>query len=626
MRGLRHNHDNLDNVCQRNKIEASRFLLGHLIRVITNILCPKFKQTFRLMKFCLHGDIRLVATSPCFSASANRFSPKWNTTNSRMFRYFSFILALDCYATLGVGTAAQTTNQEASIDGLSYRYAQDQILTPPPVPEPRIHGAKVIGARVGAPFLFRVAATGEKPLQYDADGLPEGLQINQSNGVITGNVKSPGDYPVKLMVENRRGQTKRALDIVIGETICLTPPMGWNSWYCLSESVNQTDICATADAFIKTGLAEHGWTYVNIDDCWQGARAGKFNALQGNERFPDMQRMCDYVHSLGLKIGIYSTPWLGSYAGFPGGSCSNADGDYLAEALPPEQRPQPAQLFGRYPGSINKGLNHVGPFWFCDADAKQWGKWGFDYVKYDWHPNDLPTTRRLAADLRQAGRDIVLSLSNDANFDDANDLSRLANLWRTTGDIHESWESINRIGFSQNKWHVFSRPGHWNDPDMLQVGMIGTPNSPNHAAHRTSLTPDEQYAQVTLWCLLSAPLLLSCDLSQMDPFTFNLLANDEVIEVDQDPKGIPARRLPGDDEIWVKAMQDGTLVVGLFNRGEVDKCVSLNWPALYLSETCIVRDLWRQKDLGRFQNKFTSMVRSHGVTLIRMSPVPTSKT
>jgi alpha-galactosidase len=156
--------------------------------------------------------------------------------------------------------------------------------------------------------------------------------------------------------------------------------------------------------------------------------------------------------------------------------------------------------------------------------------------------------------------------------------------------------------------------------------MIGTPNSPNHTAHRTSLTPDEQYTQVSLWCLLSAPLLLSCDLSQMDPFTFNLLANDEVIEVDQDPKGIPARRLPGDDEIWVKAMQDGTLVVGLFNRGEVDKCVSLNWPALYLSETCIVRDLWRQKDLGRFQNKFTSMVRSHGVTLIRMSPVPTSKT
>jgi alpha-galactosidase len=168
-----------------------------------------------------------------------------------------------------------------------------------------------------------------------------------------------------------------------------------------------------------------------------------------------------------------------------------------------------------------------------------------DYVKYDWHPNDVPTTRHLAEGLRKAGRDIVLSLSNDATFDDVKDLSSLANLWRTTGDIHESWESINRIGFSQDEWHPFSRPGHWNDPDMLQVGMIGNANAANHSAHRTSLTPDEQYAQVSLWVLLSEPLLLSCDLSQMDAFTFSLLANDEVIEVDQDPKGKAARRLPG---------------------------------------------------------------------------------
>ncbi len=499
-------------------------------------------------------------------------------------------------------------------------YARDQILTPPASPKPRINGAKVFGARPSAPFLFRLAASGEKPLTFSARGLPEGLQINQTNGCLTGSVQTPGDYRVQLTVKNQLGRAQGLLRIVIGDNICLTPPMGWNSWYCWSESVSQTHICDMADAFVKSGLADHGWTYVNIDDCWQGQRDGRDGALQGNERFPDMQKMCDYVHSRGLKVGIYSTPWMGSYAGFPGGSCPNTNGDYTADALPPDQRLQPAQLFGRYPGSIKKCLNRVGPCWFCDADARQWGHWGIDFVKYDWHPNDVPTTRRLAKGLRQAGRDIVLSLSNEAPFDNINELYQLANLWRTTGDIHESWESINRIGFSQGRWQPFSCPGHWNDPDMLQVGMIGNANAANHSAHRTTLTPDEQYAQVSLWCLLSAPLLLSCDLTQMDAFTFNLLANDEVIEVDQDPKGEAARRLPGDDEVWVKTMEDGALTAGLFNRGDTEKVVSVNWSALGLPGKCCLRDLWRQTNLGRFGDKFACTVRAHGVRLIKITP------
>lgn len=519
-----------------------------------------------------------------------------------------------CLAIVQCATAQ--TNQP--ISPAQADYARDQILTPPVKPTPRINGAKVFGARPGSPFLFRIAASGEKPMTFVARGLPEGLQINKTNGVIFGSVKILGEYRVKLTVKNHKGTARGELKIIIGDNISLTPPMGWNSWYCWSESVSQKNICALADAFVASGLAEHGWTYVNIDDCWQGARGGKFNALQGNERFPDMQNMCDYVHNLGLKVGIYSTPWIGSYAGFPGGSCSNAAGDYLAEALPLDQRPQSAQLFGRYPSSIKKGLNHVGPFWFCDADAKQWGEWGIDYVKYDWHPNDVPTARRLAMGLRDAGRDIVLSLSNAAEFDSITELSLLANLWRTTGDIHESWESINRIGFSQDKWQPFSRPGHWNDPDMLQVGMIGTANAANHSAHRTQLTPDEQYTQVSLWCLLSAPLLLSCDLQKLDAFTFNLLANDEVLEVDQDPKGEGAQRLPGVDEVWVKTLVDGSLAVGLFNRGDKEKMVSVTWSALGLSGKHRVRDLWRQKDLGQFTNNFTSTVRPHGVVLMRI--------
>lgn len=536
-------------------------------------------------------------------------------------RQSAFYLALVSYVVSAICAAAQPNKQVTSEGDRPDNYARDQILTPPFSPMPRINGAKVFGARPNAPFLFHIAASGKKPLAFEAVGLPPGLQLN-TNGSLVGSVKTPCDYHVKLTVKNRIGIAHGELLIKIGENICLTPPMGWNSWYCWSESVSQEHICAMADAFVKSGLADHGWTYVNIDDCWQGQRGGKYLALQGNERFPDMQKMCDYVHGLGLKVGIYSTPWMGSYAGFPGGSCFNMAGDYSAAALPPDQRPQPAQLFGRYPGSINKGLNKVGTCWFCDADARQWGEWGIDYVKYDWHPNDIPTTRRLAEGLRKAGRDIVVSLSNAATFDDAKELSALANLWRTTGDINESWESINRIGFSQDKWQSFTRPGHWNDPDMLQVGMIGNANAANHSAHRTSLTPDEQYAQVSLWSLLSAPLLLSCDLTQMDMFTFNLLSNDEVIEVDQDPKGSVARRLPGADEVWVKNLQDGTLVVGLFNRGDKERVISANWSALGLTGQYRVRDLWRQKDAGQFTGRFSSSVRPHGVRLIRIFSVP----
>lgn len=528
-------------------------------------------------------------------------------------------LAIMLAASALISVAAQPVSQTVQESVSQADYARSQILTPPPSALPRINGAKIFGARPGSPFLFRIAASGDKPMTFVASGLPAGLTINATNGLITGAARNTGEFPVKLTVKNHRGRARAEMRIVIGDNICLTPPMGWNSWYCWSEAVSQEHVRATADAFINSGLAEHGWTYVNIDDCWQGQRGGKYQALQGNERFPDLQKMCDYIHGLGLKVGIYSTPWMGSYAGFPGGSCSNAAGDYSANALPLDARPQPAQLFGRYPSSIQKGLNKVGPHWFCDADARQWGEWGIDYVKYDWHPNDRPTTQRLAEGLRNAGRDIVFSLSNEAPFDDIKDLSLLANLWRTTGDIHESWESINRIGFSQDKWQPFSRPGHWNDPDMLQTGMIGNANAANHCAHRTSLTPDEQYAQVSLWCLLSAPLLLSCDLTQMDAFTFNLLANDEVIAVDQDPKGEAARRLPGDDEIWMKRMQDGTLTVGLFNRSDRDKAVAVNWTALSLSGKCQVRDLWRQEELGQFEDRFTSPVRSHGVRLIGIS-------
>jgi alpha-galactosidase len=321
-----------------------------------------------------------------------------------------------------------------------------------------------------------------------------------------------------------------------------------------------------------------------------------------------------------LKVGLYSTPWMGSYAGFRGGSCDNADGIYDHKAIPADKRLQPHQIFGRHPGYSKAGMGKVGPHWFCDADAKQWAAWGVDYVKHDWKPNDIPTTERIAKGLRACGRDIILSLSNAAPIGNAPGLSKLAQLWRTTGDIHESWKSIRDIGFKQDAWSPFASPGHWNDPDMLQIGMLGTPNRAETVFHPSKLTPDEQYTQVSLWCLLAAPLILSCDLTQLDDFTLGLLTNDEVLAVDQDPLGRHGVYVAGPDQgdVIAKQLEGGDMAVGLFNRDDQAKEVTVRFADLKLTGRQKVRDLWRQKDCGTCDEAFSATVPPHGVMLVRI--------
>ncbi len=518
---------------------------------------------------------------------------------------------------------ASWCNARFSYDGVKPRavsYLDAFILTPKPAKTPRINGAKIFGVRPGSPFLFQVPVSGVRPMEYAAEDLPEGLKINSETGLITGKIKSlqKKSYHVKLTAKNRLGSASRNFKIVVGDNICLTPPMGWNSWYGCSEGVSAEQVKEVADAFVKSGLREHGWTYVNIDDCWQGKRDPKTKVMMGNERFPDMKEMCDYVHSLGLKIGIYSTPWVGTYAGFRGGSCDNPDGIYQ-DNLAAEKRLQPNQVYGRYPGLHKHKVDRVGKYWFFDRDIKALADWGFDFIKMDWKPNDVPTTKRIFDDLQKCSRDIVLSLSNTAPIKNAPGLSKYSNLWRTSGDIHDSWGAISRC-FSLN-WHEFQSPGHWNDMDMLQVGMRGIPNRYNSKPKRTHLTPDEQYTHMTMWCLQSNLLLLSCYVHLLDEFTLRLLTNDEVIEVNQDPLGMPVTRnsKKGDAEVWSKKLEDGSLAVGLFNRGKKELEVSVNWQELGIEGAQKVRDLWRQQDEGVFAEGYSAKVNSHGVKFILLT-------
>jgi len=262
----------------------------------------------------------------------------------------------------------------------------------------------------------------------------------------------------------------------------------------------------------------------------------------------------------------------------------------------------------------------MGQYSFAKADAKQWAEWGFDYLKYDWFPFKTPQVQEMAGALRESGRDIVYSLSNSAPFAGAADWARLANSWRTTGDIRDRWNSMSKIGFAQDRWTPFAGPGHWNDPDMLVVGQVGW----GPRLHPSRLAPDEQYTHISLWCLLSAPLLIGCDMERLDPFTLSLLTNDEVLAIDQDPLGREARRVARDDQqhrqAWAKPLENGSVAVGLFNAAPTPGRCVVTWKELGLTGPQVARDLWRQKDLGIFDGSFESDVASHGVRLITLTP------
>ncbi len=464
--------------------------------------------------------------------------------------------------------------------------APDPPIAQPCSPIPAINGPGIVGSTPGRPFLFLIPATGKGPLIFSAENLPPGLWLDSKTGIITGTLEKDGSTVVELMVSGPEGTARRNLTIVGGKhKLALTPPMGWNSWNVWGLSIDDAKVRAAADAMVASGLASHGFQYINIDDGWENGRSSDGEILT-NEKFPDMKALADYVHSKGLKLGIYSSPGPNT--------CGLYEGSWKHEA----------------------------------QDAATYAEWGIDYLKYDLCSYGLKkltvTKGRLKKPYIQMGeilagvdRDIVLSiceygLGNVWKWGD--DVG--GNLWRTTGDIRDNWKSMSRIGFGQNGLEKYSGPGHWNDPDMLVVGRVGWGPS----LHQTGLTPDEQVTHITLWCMLAAPLLIGCDMSNMDQFTLELLTNDEVIAVNQDILGRQASRRAKHDklEVWSRPLWDGTTAVALFNRSMTAEEITAKWSDIGLSGTQPVRDLWRHKDLGMFNGSFTAVVPGHGTVMLKI--------
>lgn len=462
------------------------------------------------------------------------------------------------------------------------------IATPRSPKFPRINGAKIFGVRPGNPFLFTIAATGLKPITFTAHNLPEGLTLDENSGQITGKIQQKGTYEVELTAHNKLGKTNRELKIVVGDTISLTPPLGWNSWNCWGLSINEDKVKKAADAMKSTGLINHGWTYINIDDGWEKSERTANGEIQFNDKFKDMTALSAYIHSKGLKLGIYSSPGPKT--------CGNFLGSYQHEL----------------------------------QDVQSYTNWGIDYLKYDWCSYDQIAPNKSLEELQRpyklmqeclskVNRDIHYSLCQYGMGEVWKWGAEInGNSWRTTGDIQDNWQSMAGIGFTQNACAAYTRPGHWNDPDMLVVGRVGWGTS----LHNTNLTPNEQYTHISLWCLLSAPLLIGCNLGQIDDFTLNLLTNDEVLAVNQDPLAKPAKQNIKNDtyQIWSKELEDGSKAVGIFNVSRQNAKVTLHFNDLDISGTQIIRDLWKQKDLpGNFKNEFTTWIPAHGVMLVKIS-------
>lgn len=452
---------------------------------------------------------------------------------------------------------------------------------------PAFHSPRVVGTTPGRPFLFLLPATGQGPLAFKAKRLPKGLVLDSRTGVISGSLKKEGTYHVKLRVEGPGGKAEGELIIIGGANkLAQTPPMGWSSWNVWGKKVDDHKIRQAIDALIQTGLAGHGYQQVNIDDTWMAGRDAQGRILP-NDKFPDMKALADYAHSKGLKLGIYSSPGKKTCEG--------------------------------YEGSLGHEVQ----------DAQTYAAWGIDYLKYDWCSaedalkegilaNRRDPYRLMAEALRSCDRDIVFSVCQYGTEDVWTWGAEVGgNLWRTTGDLFDVWDSLNRIGFSQDGLADYAGPGHWNDPDMLAVGVLGWGN-----LHPTRLSPNEQITHITLWSLLAAPLMIGCDLTQLDAFTMALLSNDEVIAVDQDRLGKGARRvaqvIKKHTEVWARPLDDGALAVGLFNRADQRQTVTISWKDLSLSGQQPVRNLWSRKDLGIFEGEFSMEVPAHGAQMIKV--------
>lgn len=493
------------------------------------------------------------------------------------------------------------------------------VLTPPEKEEPQFNGADIWGVRPGHPVIFRVPVSGLRPMKFTAKNLPVGVTFDREKGILGGVAPSKkGDYDITVVAENSKGKAERVIRLAVGDTIALTPPMGWNSWNTLCHRLTADKAKAAALAMEKSGLGNHGWAYINLDDWWQMNNSGNNRSKErpdavgkprddqgrivANRSFPDMKGLADYIHSFGFKAGLYSSP--GPL------TCGSCEGSYGHEL----------------------------------QDAERYAEWGFDYLKYDWcsydevikpilngkswwtvpgwlskRTEEKEIPYRLMRDcLLKQNRDIVYSFCQ-YGMGRTEEWAREtgANCWRSWEDLKDTWPWMEKAIESRinGEYWKCNGPGCWADPDMMIVGQQYSFGYD----HPTCLTPNEQYTHVSLWAMVGSPLLIGCDLTGLDAFTYNLLANDSVIAVSQDRLGKVARRIRHVDteSVWVRPLSDGGTAAALVNRYPFAREIRVSFVELGLGDReHWVKDLWRQRCEGLHSTEYVAVVPPHATKLI----------
>ena len=478
-----------------------------------------------------------------------------------------------------------------------------EILTPAHQEQPKINGPKIYGVRPTHPFLYRIPTTGERPIHFEADFLPSGIELDQKEGILSGKAPQKGEYSITIHAINRYGSTSRVFRIISGDILALTPPMGWNHWYAFYCTITDEMIREAASLLVSSGMADVGYQYINIDGCWANApentdplrtgplRDGNLNLLP-NKYFPNMKKLTDYVHSLGLKAGIYGSPAPFDCAGFVG--------NYQNEA----------------------------------RDARLFADWGFDFLKYDWcyydelvpHDQSLEAFKNpyriMGQILQSQERDLVFNLCQYGRknvWEWATEVG--GHTFRTAGDLGYELDRLMEVALQNARVGSFSGPGRWTDPDYIQIGYVGNANTMG-APQKTTLSFSEQYSFMSLWALMSAPLFYSGDIKKLDLFGLRILTNTEVIDINQDSLGRPAIVVRLDDEVFVmtKQLEDGSKAIGFFNQAEIPVDILVDLEKIGLNGKHRIRDLWRQKELGTIDGELAVSLKRRGVFLIRVWP------
>lgn len=461
---------------------------------------------------------------------------------------------------------------------------------------PGIHAPALIGAEPGKPFLFRIPVTGERPLTCRAEGLPDGLTLEGQ--IISGTVPHEGSYPLRLIAENAAGRNERTvtLDVRPGGVL-LTPLMGLTTWNAFGSRVSQEKVLGAARRLINLGLAEYGYGYVNIDSGWQGQYGGAHDAIQPNGKFPDMRALCDELHAMGLHAGIYSTPMLTAWG------CPEE-----LPSIPGCTRGEPDELFADVNGGIGRER--------CEQNnADQWAEWGFDYLKYDWHPCDPYNAERMRQALLSTGRTFGFCVTVTAVREYHRYWRSRCSSFRCGTDTDGTWATHMKIYRGIFDFLEDPNRGHFFDMDMLDVG---TPHQSDDFCCR--LTEDEQVAVFTMRAFFQSPLQIGSTLEAVTPFELSLYANEEVLAVHQDTLCAPARpcliREEGQTVVHAfgKRLADGSIAYAVFDLGETAQPVTL-----WLDGKHRIRDLWQKQDIAS-ASRIDLTVPPHSARLFRCAP------